>query len=145
VNAEPPAGVLLDTCAVIFMMEGLPMARLAIDALLVARPGRGILVSVISAWEIGLIARRGRKGRAPQFRPDPRAWFERVMTYPGIQPAPYTPDIAIAASFLPGDMHGDPADRLLVATARDLGVPLITRDARIRAYGQAGHVNVVAC
>ena len=43
---------------------------------------------------------------AAQFLPDPKAWFARVMAGPGIRPAPFTPDIAIDASHLPGDVHG---------------------------------------
>ena len=140
-----PAVVLLDTCAVIFMMQGEPIARPALDAIAHARQVQGILVSPISAWEIGLLARPQRGARGLAFVPDPAAWFDRVLSYPGVRLAPFTPAIAIASSFLPGDLHGDPADRLLIATARDVGAPLVTSDTRIRAYGEAGHVKVVAC
>jgi PIN domain nuclease of toxin-antitoxin system len=44
---------------------------------------------------------------------------------------------------LPGEIHRDPADRFLIATARHLGVPLMTIDERILAYGAAGHVQTV--
>lgn len=58
---------------------------------------------------------------------------------------PLTPETAIAASFLPGSFHGDPADRILVATARQLGVPLVTRDEKILAYAATGALEVLAC
>jgi PIN domain nuclease of toxin-antitoxin system len=80
-----------------------------------------------------------------QFLPDPKTWFGRVLAGPGIKLAPFTPDIAIDASHLPGTLHGDPADRLIVATARHLGLPIVTRDARILAYARQGHVAAIRC
>jgi PIN domain nuclease of toxin-antitoxin system len=62
-----------------------------------------------------------------------------------VKPAELSNDIAIAASHLPGPLHGDPADRLLIATARDLGMPLVTRDRKIIDYAEAGHVSVLVC
>jgi PIN domain nuclease of toxin-antitoxin system len=62
------------------------------------------------------------------------------MAGPGIRPAPLTPDISIDASYLPGDINGDPADRMIVATARQLNIPVVTRDARILAYARRGRV-----
>jgi PIN domain nuclease of toxin-antitoxin system len=68
-----------------------------------------------------------------------------VMAGPGIRPAPLTPDIAIDASYLPGDINGDPADRMIVATARQLYIPVVIRDARILAYARRGHVVAIRC
>jgi PIN domain nuclease of toxin-antitoxin system len=79
------------------------------------------------------------------FMPDPKTWFARVMGGPGIREAPLTPEIAIDASFLPGELHGDPGDRLLVATARYLGLPIVTRDRSIIAYAGDGHARVIPC
>ena len=67
------------------------------------------------------------------------------MAGPSIKAARVTPAIAINASLLPEPLYGDPADRLLIATARDLGVPIVTRDRKIDAYGQSGHVSVILC
>jgi PIN domain nuclease of toxin-antitoxin system len=67
------------------------------------------------------------------------------MAGPGIRPAPFTPDIAIDASNLPGEMHGDPADQMIVATARHLGVPVVTRDTRILTYARRGHMAATRC
>jgi PIN domain nuclease of toxin-antitoxin system len=79
------------------------------------------------------------------FIPDAKTWFQRVLALPGVRPAPFTSYIAIDASALPGDLHGDPADRLLIATARDRSLPIVTRDLRILTYARAGHLEVVAC
>jgi PIN domain nuclease of toxin-antitoxin system len=62
-----------------------------------------------------------------------------------IKEAPLTAKIAIDSSFLPGAFHGDPADRMLVATARHMNISLLTRDQRILAYSAGGHVEAVEC
>jgi PIN domain nuclease of toxin-antitoxin system len=141
-----PQAVLLDTCAVIWLANGDPLARSASAAIIHAGSAGGIFISPISAWEVGLLSqpRAGRK-LAVKFAPDPKTWFARVMAGPGIREASLTPEIAIDASFLPGELHGDPGDRLIVTTARHLGVPIVTRDRRIIAYGQNGHAQVIPC
>ena len=62
-----------------------------------------------------------------------------------MQLAEMSPDILIASSFLPGKPPRDPADRILLATARDLGATLVTRDRAILAYGESGQVSTLAC
>jgi len=56
-----------------------------------------------------------------------------------------SPDLLIASSFLPGEPPRDPADRIMLATARDLGAALVTRDRALLDYGGQGHVKIVAC
>jgi PIN domain nuclease of toxin-antitoxin system len=142
----PPSGVLLDTCALIWLANGDRLHRPATEAIIAAGLSHGIFVSPISAWEVALLARpQGRNSLPAEFLPTPQTWFARVMAGPGIRPAPFTPDIAIHASYLPGEIHGDPADRMIVATARQLGVPVVTRDARILAYARRGHVAAIRC
>ncbi len=138
--------MLLDTCAVIWLANGDPMASLATAAIVRAGAADGVFVSPISAWEVGLMS-RPQAGRrlAVQFMPDPKTWFARVMAGPGIREASFTPEIAIDASLLPGELHGDAADRVIVTSARHLGVPIVTRDSRIIAYGRDGHVQVIPC
>jgi PIN domain nuclease of toxin-antitoxin system len=56
-----------------------------------------------------------------------------------------SPDVLIASSFLPGKPPRDPADRIIAATARDLGATLITRDRALLGYGNQGHLSVAGC
>ena len=70
-------------------------------------------------------------------------WMRRALGAPGIQPAPLTPEVAIASTRLPGEPHGDPADRLLIATARETGATLATCDRNILRYGKSGHLRVL--
>jgi PIN domain nuclease of toxin-antitoxin system len=95
-------------------------------------------------WEIGLLSRPGRPNTV-HFLPDPRTRFARVLAAAAIKQAALTPDIAIDSAHLPLPLHGDPADRLLIATARHLGMPIVTRDRQIAAYAAAEHIQVIGC
>jgi PIN domain nuclease of toxin-antitoxin system len=139
------SGVLLDTCAVIWFMHGEPMTAAARNAIDDAQAGDRAFVSALTAWEVGLLSRaRGRRA-ALMFLPDPRAWLDRLFASPGMQHVPVTRDIAQHASALAGDFHNDPCDRLIVATALSLGVPVVTRDRAILDYAKAGFVQAVSC
>jgi PIN domain nuclease of toxin-antitoxin system len=80
-----------------------------------------------------------------RFDPNPTAWFDRFRAGPGLQEARLSSTIAMEAALLPGDPHGDPADRLLIATARHRGIPLVTSDRRIIAYAAQGFLDVLPC
>ena len=75
----------------------------------------------------------------------PRRWFERLLELPNMRLAEMTPSLLIDSSFLPGKPPRDPADRIIAATARDLGATLVTRDRELVDYGKQGHVSVVVC
>jgi PIN domain nuclease of toxin-antitoxin system len=75
----------------------------------------------------------------------PNAWFRSFISNPGVRLAPLTPEIAIESKFLPPPIHNDPADRLLIATARALQMPIVTRDRRILDYARAGGVAAIPC
>jgi PIN domain nuclease of toxin-antitoxin system len=62
------------------------------------------------------------------------AWLTAALGYPGVQLLPLSPQIAAESTRLPGEFHQDPADQIIVATARVLGCSLLTADAKIRAY-----------
>jgi PIN domain nuclease of toxin-antitoxin system len=141
-----PLRILLDTCAVIWLANAEALPAPVIETFRRASQAGGIFVSTASAWEIGLLSRpRANRPLVLEFLPDPKTWFARFLAGPGIQETPITAAIAIDASYLPGDFHPDPMDRLIVATARHLGLPIVTSDREIIAYAQAGHVAVIAC
>ena len=139
------SAVLLDTCAVIWLANG-ELTDDVVEILTKAALSDGVFVSAISAWEIGLLSRpKANRSPALNFLPDPKAWFTQFMTGPGIREAPFNGDIAVDASWLPGEFHGDPSDRLIVATARHMRIPVVTRDTKIIAYAGAGHVAAIPC
>jgi PIN domain nuclease of toxin-antitoxin system len=134
--------VLLDTCAAIWLFEQAPLSQVSLAAVRSAAISTGVFVSPVSAWEVGLLA-TGR--RRAVFEPSAQAWFDDLLALPGVRLIPLTHRAAIAASSLPGHFHRDPADRLLVATAREFRVPLVTRDRRILDYAGQGHVDAIPC
>jgi PIN domain nuclease of toxin-antitoxin system len=134
--------LLLDTHAAIWLFEDLPLAQSATDAITAAyHDNTALLVSPITAWEVGQLVSRNRI----DLMATPERWFRGILATPGMQLAQLSPDILIASSFLPGKPPRDPADRIMLATARDLGATLITRDRVLLAYGAEGNVSVVAC
>lgn len=72
-----------------------------------------------------------------------RTWVDQALKQPGISVAPLTPEIVIESVHLPGELHGDPADRILVATARVLGAKLLTKDAQLIRYSRQRYVKAV--
>jgi PIN domain nuclease of toxin-antitoxin system len=135
------SGLLLDTHVWLWMAQGddrLPVfARNRIDATVAMGQ---LYLSIISVWETGLLASKGRI-HLPGIHRD---WIKAALAFPGLRLLPLEPDVALDCNELPGQFHPDPADRILVASARHLGVPLMTRDKKIIAYGQQGHVLVDA-
>ena len=135
------APLLLDTCAAIWIMEG-RLAGSAVDLIEEAYDkGSSTLVSPITAWEIGLLVSRNRLALAVP----PERWFATLVASPGIALAEMPPTVLVASSFLPGRPPRDPADRIILATARELGLRVMTRDRLLLAYAEQGHVSAVAC
>jgi PIN domain nuclease of toxin-antitoxin system len=136
----PP--LLLDTHAAVWITEDQPLATGAVEAIDAAyRSGSTVFVSAITAWEIGLLVSRNRLNLIAR----PERWFQRLLSIPGVRLADLSPDLLIASSFLPGTPPRDPADRIILATARDLGATLITRDRLLLKYGEDGQVSTIAC
>jgi PIN domain nuclease of toxin-antitoxin system len=134
--------LVLDTCALIFLTEQARIAPAAVEAMRAVSEGGGItFVSPISAWEIGMLSARGRV----QLLIKPERWFSNLFNVPGVQLAELSPDLLIASSYLPGTPPKDSADRIIAATARELGATLVTRDHVLLDYGAQGHVAVVEC
>jgi PIN domain nuclease of toxin-antitoxin system len=90
----------------------------------------GIGISAISCWEVAKLVERGRLDL-----PYPVSdWIDLALIYPGVQLLPLSPRIAVESTQLPGVFHRDPADQIIVATARVYDCPLVTVDMNIRAY-----------
>jgi PIN domain nuclease of toxin-antitoxin system len=132
--------ILLDTHALIWWADGdhqrLSAAALAaIDQEIetAGRPdgSRGLLVSAISCWEVAMLVNRGRL--ALSF--DVEHWLALLSSHPSVRLLALDPAVAVASTRLPEPFHADPADRFLVAQARELGIPLLSADSKIRAYG----------
>jgi PIN domain nuclease of toxin-antitoxin system len=134
--------LLLDTCAAIWLSNADPISNEASVALQQTRDsGEPVYVSPITAWEMGLLAARGRVSLLMS----PERWFERLLEAPGLRLSEMPPNILIASSFLPGRLPGDPADRIIAATAREYGYKLLTRDRPLLEYAEQGHIQAIPC
>lgn len=104
-----------------------------------AAHGGKLVVSAISIWEIGMLE---AKGRIVLGAPCEK-WITAALELPGLRLIGLEPEIAVASSRLPGEIHGDPADRMLAATARARDAMLATADERLLEYGKAGFMRVL--
>lgn len=89
-----------------------------------------VSISSISCWEVSLLV---KKGRLDLTMPS-EEWIARSEELPFFRFIPIDNRIAVRSNDLPGDLHDDPADRIIIATALALGIPLITKDKKIRDY-----------
>jgi PIN domain nuclease of toxin-antitoxin system len=132
--------LLLDTHALIWLAEGLtdlpPRSRRLLDA---AARSEGLAVSPISFWEVAMLESRRRVSLSQPVQ----QWREAILAPSMIREVELDGAVAIESVKLPGELHEDPADRILIATARLRGFTLATRDSRILEYGGTGHVKVV--
>jgi PIN domain nuclease of toxin-antitoxin system len=138
------AAVLLDTCVLIYKAQGLRLKREAEVAIEQSSAAGTIHISPVSAWEIGMLSRPSRKVPLMPAE-DARLLVSTVFGRADVVEAAMTPAIAFEASHLPGEVHADPFDQVLIATARALSLPLVTDDRRILAYAAQGHVKALAC
>ena len=100
-----------------------------------AHEADGLGVSIISCWEVAKLVEYKRLTL-----PIPvMDWLDQALAYPGIRLLELTPRIVVESTQLPGTFHRDPADQMIVATARVYDCPLVTRDDKIRWYS---HVRV---
>ena len=124
--------IVLDTHALVWWVNGdsrlSTPAKSAIDDVL--EQGGRVLVSAITAWEIAMLVVRGRIALSM----DLDEWLRVVETLEGVCIVPITAQTAVQSVTLPGEFHKDPADRLIVALAREKNVPIITADEKIQTY-----------
>ena len=128
--------LLLDTHVLVWSVEERPRlgAQAKQEINRAAREQR-VAVSAITPWEIGLLVSKSRL----QLNADVMQWILAALSKPGVTLAPLEPEIAVASTRLPFEMHADPADRILVATARHLGATLVTADQTLLAMAAKGH------
>lgn len=123
--------IVLDTHVLIWWAAGDPqLSRAARDAIEAEAQDGEILVSAISAWEVAMLAKAGRLALTMEAE----VWLDTVAQVRAIRFVPVDVGISIQSVQLPGEFHKDPADRIIVATARRHSAPLISADMKIRGY-----------
>jgi PIN domain nuclease of toxin-antitoxin system len=140
-RTSDPELLLLDTHVWLWLNAGSPdlstQTRHAINR---AAAAGTLRIAAISLWEIALLASHGRIVLGKSIG----LWLEEALADPGPAIDPLSPQIAIESYALPDAFHRDPADRLIVATARVANATLMTRDQRILDYAARGHLTAVA-
>jgi len=120
--------VLLDTHVLLWWQAG--GRRLSVAARAAIDNAESLFVSPLSFWEVATLRRLGRisldRGMG--------VWVQDLLAQPRIATAVLTPEAAAWAGDLDGAFPGDQFDRLLYATGRDLRVPIVSKDERLRAY-----------
>lgn len=129
--------IVLDTHVWIWWVSGSDRLASSQREVLEKGEAEGIGVSAISCWEVAKLV---ELGRLELDRPV-ADWLHEALRYPGVRLLALTPDIAVASTTLPGNFHRDPADQIIVATARLADCPLLTSDRAIADYE---HVSTVS-
>ena len=121
---------LLDTCAVLFIAENTADLSSATLKVIDAAPAGDVFVSAISVAELACLHERGKITLKQHWR----AWWDALLRRTGWACLPITAEVLAEAYSLPPPIHRDPADRILVATARVERLTLVTTDGKIRGY-----------
>ena len=140
-SPRPTTPLLLDTHYWIWLQSGeatrfTPAILKAIEH---ASTNGNLLLSVISVWELGMLESK----RRVHLNIPCEQWVAEALATPGLVLAPLTPEIALESTRLPTPFHGDPADRIIVATARRQRARLLTKDRTLLAYARRGHLTVL--
>ncbi len=134
------AVILVDTHVLIWIVED--DLRIGLDlrkTLNRAAQARELFLSPISIWEVALKHSRGRLHLSRPLR----LWIKQAIQRANLQLAPITTDIACECAELPAPFHGDPADRLIAATARVEGFELVTADERLLSLAEQGYFRAI--
>ncbi len=122
---------LLDTHAWIWWhLRPERLSKRAHDLIRNASPGDELLLSAISPWEFSKLVAKGRL----KVSMETMEWIRRALAMPALRLVPLTPDIAYQSTILPAPFHADPADQIIVATAREEGAAVLTKDEHILGY-----------
>ena len=137
----PNGNLLLDTHVWVWLMLGDSRVKhsKSFASVLGASSAGKLYLSAISVWEVAMLEAKGRL----VFSLDIDQWIPRALAAPGLSLVPLLPKISIESCRLPGEFHGDPADRIIVASARHMNYTLLTADAAIIKYAHSGHCKAI--
>lgn len=124
--------IVLDTHTLIWWVSG-DTAQLSAAAMGIINAEQSdgeILVSSITAWEIAMLVAKERIALSM----DVAQWLDVVSQIDNVRFVPIDNEISVKSTELPGEFHKDPADRMIVATARKFAAPLVSADEKIRSY-----------
>lgn len=133
--------IILDTHIWIWLINGDPRIKkpAILSQLNKAVKNSNIFIPAICLWEVAMTVSKKRISLSE----DTLSWIKKASSAPGISVYPLTAEVAYESTRLPGDFHGDPADRLIAATARIIDGTLITFDKQILKYSKEGFLKTL--
>lgn len=137
---SPNSALLLDTHIWIWLMLGdSELKPELVGRIEQAAKSSQLYISAISTWEFSMLVAKG----CIELKQDVFQWIQAALKLPGLQCLPLSVDVLVESNRLPGICHGDSADRMLIATARQHGFSLVTRDEKILAYASQGFLEAL--
>jgi len=125
------SGVVLDTHAWIWWVNGSQeISEIALGHIERAVRNKSVFLSAISVWEVALLVERKRL----RLTMDIQDWIAQTEALPFVKIVSVDVAIALKSVQLPGEFHKDPADRIIVATALRIGIPIVSKDEKIQSY-----------
>jgi len=122
--------IVLDTHIWVWWVHGDDKLPPEYKAFIQDNESAGLGISAISCWEVAKLVEYKRLSLPIAVG----EWLDQALAYPGMRLLDLTPRIAVESTQLPGEFHRDPADQIIVATARVYACPLVTLDGKIHAY-----------
>lgn len=123
--------IVIDTHTLLWWVSGdKQLSKVAAKAIDEALAKSEVIISSITIWEISMLIEKNRISLSM----DIESWANEVAEIKGVRFIPVDNEIGIKSTKLPGEFHKDPADRIIVATARKLAVALVTIDEKIIEY-----------
>ena len=131
--------ILIDTHIILWYLEGIKLTKQQITLIDEARNNNSLYISSISIWEITLLASKGRL----VFSITIEELIDNILSIPGIHLVDLSVPILVSSCNLPNFDHKDPADRFIIASARNLHAHLMSADQKILDYASLGYVNII--
>jgi PIN domain nuclease of toxin-antitoxin system len=123
--------IVIDTHTLLWWLSGVKqLSKVAAKAIKEALAKSEVIISSMTIWEISMLIEKNRISLSM----DIENWTKEVAEIKGVRFIAVDNEIGIKSTKLPGEFHKDPADRIIVATARKLAVPLVTVDEKIIQY-----------
>jgi PIN domain nuclease of toxin-antitoxin system len=133
--------ILLDTHVFVWLLQNSRRISTPVyQEIETAADNDELFVSAITPWEIAMLVAKQRLG----LNRDVADWLAAALALPGVHLEPLSPAVAVASTRLPWEVHPDPADRILLATARHLDAILISADRQMLTYSEHGHIKCLA-
>ena len=126
--------IVLDTHAWLWWMN--ESNKLSVNALEAINSADLIGIPAINCWEIAMLVEKSRIGLSI----DVQIWLDLALQHQNVQLLPLTPEIAVRSTRLPKEFHGDPSDRLIVASSLVHKAPLVSKDEKIQ---QCSYLQVI--